>query len=139
MRHPLRLGFIGLLIIAACDVSSGDEVREWTPADHDQLGAAPAPQVTARPDSSATEASLVELAWQKNCVQCHGVRGRGDGPQSAMLKVSDLTRADWQERVSDQEMAEVIRKGRNKMPAFDLPPHVIEGLVKRIRTNRARL
>lgn len=54
-----------------------------------------------------------------------------------MLKSPDLTRADWQAKVTDAELAEVIRKGRNKMPAFDLPPKVIEGLVRRIRLNRA--
>jgi hypothetical protein len=55
-----------------------------------------------------------------------------------MLRVPDLTRADWQQRVTDQEIAETIRKGRNKMPAFDLPAPVLDGLVKRIRANRAR-
>jgi cytochrome c oxidase cbb3-type subunit 3 len=50
-----------------------------------------------------------------------------------MVRAPDLTRAEWQERVSDQEIAEVIRKGRNKMPAFDLSPPIIDGLVKRIR------
>lgn len=55
-----------------------------------------------------------------------------------MVKSPDLTRADWQAKVTDAEMAELIRKGRNKMPAFDLPPKVIEGLVRRIRMNRAR-
>ena len=55
-----------------------------------------------------------------------------------MVKSPDLTRADWQAKVTDAEMAELIRKGRNKMPAFDLPPKVIEGLVRRIRVNRAR-
>lgn len=82
--------------------------------------------------------SLVDLAWQKNCVSCHGPRGRGDGPQGPMVRAPDLTRVEWLDRVSDQEMSEIIRKGRNKMPAFDLPPQVIDGLVKRIRASRAR-
>jgi len=132
------LVLVGLIALAACDTSSGGDVREWTPADHDKSGAIMAPQVSARPDSSAMDTSLVDLAWQKNCVQCHGARGRGDGPQGPMLRVADLTRAEWQDRVSDQEIAETIRKGRNKMPAFDLPAPVLDGLVKRIRANRAR-
>ncbi len=53
-----------------------------------------------------------------------------------MLRAADLTRAEWQDRVSDAEIAEVIRKGRNKMPAFDLPPQVIQGLVLRIRASK---
>lgn len=127
---------LGLMAISACDPSSGSDVREWTPADHDQPTTSPAPQVAAR--DSASDVELVELAWQKNCVQCHGPRGRGDGPQGPMLRVADLTRSEWQERVTDQEIAETIRKGRNKMPAFDLPAPVLDGLVKRIRASRAR-
>lgn len=55
-----------------------------------------------------------------------------------MFRAPDLTRADWQARVSDQEILETIRKGRNKMPAFDLPEAVLKGLVQRIRANRQR-
>lgn len=81
---------------------------------------------------------LIELAWMRNCARCHGSRGRGDGPEGPMVKSPDLTRADWQAKVTDAEMSDTIRKGRNKMPAFDLPPTVVEGLVRRIRGNRAR-
>ena len=55
-----------------------------------------------------------------------------------MFRAPDLTRADWQARVSDQEILETIRKGRNKMPAFDLPEPVLKGLVQRIRASRQR-
>ena len=55
-----------------------------------------------------------------------------------MLRAPDLTRGEWQDKVSDQEMFETIKKGRNKMPAFDLPEAVLKGLVQRIRTNRRR-
>jgi cytochrome c oxidase cbb3-type subunit 3 len=55
-----------------------------------------------------------------------------------MVRASDLTRDDWQARMKDADIAETIRKGRNKMPAFDLPPAVIDGLVQRIRAHRAK-
>ena len=64
--------------------------------------------------------------------------GRGEGPQGPMVRAPDLTDAAWQDRVKDEDIAETIRKGRNKMPPFDLPAQVIEGLVKRIRASRAR-
>lgn len=54
-----------------------------------------------------------------------------------MVRAPDLTRSDWQDRVTDQELTEIIRKGRNKMPPFDLPAQVLDGLVKRIRASRA--
>jgi len=69
---------------------------------------------------------------------CHGERGRGDGPQGPMLRAPDLTRADWQSRVTDEDIVQTIRNGRNNMPKFDLPPAALDGLVKRIRANRAR-
>jgi mono/diheme cytochrome c family protein len=98
------------------------------------VSARPASQ---RPSAAEVDPGLVELAWQRNCSKCHGARGRGDGPEGPMVKASDLTRSDWQAKVSDQEIADMIRKGKNKMPAFDLPPQVLEGLVRRIRSQRA--
>jgi cytochrome c oxidase cbb3-type subunit 3 len=125
----------GFLALAACD-DAPSQTREWTPQDHDVPSNAgnPAGQVTARADPQ--EQGLVEIAWQKNCVTCHGPRGRGDGPQGPMFRAPDLTRGEWQGRVTDAEIADTIRKGRNKMPAFDLPPAVVDGLVKRIRAAR---
>lgn len=143
MKLPRNLCFsVGILAaasmaIAACDPAPGD-VREWSPNDHDQ---APSTPGTANPRAATSarpgaEIDLVQLAWEKNCTTCHGARGRGDGPQGPMLRAADLTRAEWQDRVSDAEIAETIRKGRNKMPAFDLPPQVLQGLVLRIRTSK---
>jgi cytochrome c oxidase cbb3-type subunit 3 len=140
MKLPTTLCFsVGLLVaatmaIVACDPAPSD-VREWTPGDHDQ---APTTQGTSNPRAGTSarpgaEIDLVQLAWDKSCSTCHGARGRGDGPQGPMLRAADLGRAEWQDRVSDAEIADTIRKGRNKMPAFDLPPQVLQGLVLRIR------
>ncbi len=124
-------------LVAACDRAPGG-AREWSPSDHDQApgaGATPSGQARAQPGGDTT---LVDLAWSKNCASCHGASGRGDGPQGPMVRAPDLTRADWQSRVTDQEILETIRKGRNKMPAFDLPQPVLEGLVQRIRALRKK-
>ena len=125
------------LVILGCD---SREVREWTPGDHDQQPTGQSGQVAPRPASSGASASqeIVEIAWQRNCASCHGQRGRGDGPQGPMVQAPDLTRADWQSRVNDVAIAEVIRKGRNRMPPFAaLSDQVVLGLVGRIRANRA--
>jgi len=143
---PLRrVAPLLLVVLAACDPAPGD-VREWAPADHDQPSAQNAPrggaQASPKPRSRGSaqpgEIDLVDLAWERNCTICHGQRGRGDGPQGPMLRAPDLTGGEWQDKVSDQEMFETIRKGRNKMPGFDLPEGVLKGLVQRIRTNRRR-
>lgn len=123
--------------LAACDPAPGD-VREWTPADHDQPPAAQNAPPRPRGSAAAGDLDLVELAWERNCTPCHGQRGRGDGPQGPMLRAPDLTRGEWQDKVNDPEMLETIKKGRNKMPAFDLPEAVLKGLVQRIRANRQR-
>ncbi len=116
-------------------------MREWAPTDHDQPAsvpnAAPRPGAATKPSTPpANDDGLVELAWERNCTTCHGSRGRGDGPQGAMMRAPDLTLASWQNKVSDADLTETIRKGRNRMPAFDLPPQVVQGLVKRIRSNK---
>src|SRR5262249_12834735 len=98
--------------LPACD-SSPDDVREWTANDHDQPAglSGQVPARSANPDASGNAAApeLIELAWARNCAVCHGRQGRGDGPQGPMMRSPDLTRADWQARVTDEQVAEVIR------------------------------
>jgi cytochrome c oxidase cbb3-type subunit 3 len=54
-----------------------------------------------------------------------------------MVRAPDLGRTEWQGRISDEDIRQTIRNGRNNMPKFDLPPAVLDGIVKRIRANRA--
>ncbi len=133
-----RVSYLALILAAlalgGCAPDRSD-AREWLPSDHDQPpGAASAS--AARPQNDGS--SLVELAWQKNCASCHGVMGRGDGPQGAMAGAPDLTRADFLSARTDAQLAESIRQGKNRMPAFDLPPSIIDGLVRRIRERGAK-
>lgn len=123
----------------ACNGGS-DDVREWTASDHDQPER-PTQQTTARAPSSAApsgapDPELVDLAWQRTCSRCHGPNGRGDGPEGPMVRPPDLTNAAWQDSVTDEQIATTIRKGKNKMPSFDLPDAVVQGLVARIRARR---
>lgn len=74
-----------------------------------------------------------EASWRGDCARCHGQSGRGDGPESATSGAPDLTRAEWHAAVTDSAIAGVIRAGRGKMPAHELPPEVVEALVARIR------
>ena len=131
---------IAALVLVLPSACADNDVREWTASDHDQP-VGQAPQVAARapsePSDGAPDDGLVELAWQRSCSKCHGTNGRGDGPEGPMVKAPDLTRIAWQSEVSDEEIGRIIRQGRNKMPAFDLPPSVIQGLVARIRARRA--
>lgn len=131
-----RTFFAFLLTVLAVGCQEGrGPTREWQPSDHDQPDG-PTRQVAAasgRAPAGAVDPSLVELSWQQRCMSCHGPTGRGDGPTGPMVAAPDLTREDFLSRVKDEEIAAVIRQGRGRMPPFDLPPSVVEGLVKRIR------
>jgi cytochrome c oxidase cbb3-type subunit 3 len=145
-RSPPRASFRALsaplalataLASIACDrAPDAASLREWTPADHDRVEEKQrlATGQAASGRKGDNSAQLVELTWRQQCLPCHGMLGKGDGPNAAMFKPADLTKEEWQSKVKDEEIALVIKNGKNKMPKFtDLPPEVIVGLVARIR------
>ena len=95
-------------------------------------------QKTGARTNAGGDAQLVDLAWRQQCSACHGPAGRGDGQMGPMVQAPDLSRDDWQAKVTDAEMASVIRNGKNRMPKFDLPEPVLRGLVARIRSLRGQ-
>jgi cytochrome c oxidase cbb3-type subunit 3 len=123
-----------LLGSAGCEATP--ELSEWTLADHDHQVEAKRRRATGVPKTHAAPSQrnqLIDVTWMKQCSNCHGKRGRGDGPESPMVKARDLTNPEWQASVTDEVMAQVIRQGREKMPAFNLPDSMIQGLVGHIR------
>jgi len=123
------------LALAGCEREAPD-LREWGPGDHDHTtnpGPAQVPEKSTSPGSMHGIDDVTIAAWKQRCVQCHGPLGRGDGPQGPMVRASDLTRADWQASVSDEEIIGTIKNGRSAMPAFDLPDTTLQGLVRVIR------
>jgi len=104
--------------------------------------AAPAPRGSAAPGASGASSApggddaVVELTWHNQCASCHGMGGHGDGPNGPMVRAPDLTREEWQAKVSDAEIAATIRTGKNQMPRFDLSDKVVAGLVSRVRATR---
>ncbi len=153
-----------LVLAVACDrPPPAESLKEWSPGDHHssdddklaqgaQQAAAPRakvrpPAAGAAPEASAATtrgatgddvAQLVELAWRQQCATCHGATGHGDGQLGPMVRAPDLTREDWQSRVTDGEIAATIKSGKGKMPNFDVPEPVLEGLVARVRASRGR-
>jgi cytochrome c oxidase cbb3-type subunit 3 len=130
--------FLLMALAAGCDQApSADSLPEWKPGDHhstdDNQGGATSGQQAPAAAKGNEVAQLVELAWRQQCTQCHGAFGRGDGPQGPMLHARDLSDPEWQGKVSDQDIAASIRNGKNKMPKYDLPDPVLQGLVVRIR------
>lgn len=141
LRALLALG----IVLTACSRSPTD-LREWTPSDHDhtvELGAPPSTPSAAssarsgHPDTGLPGVSeLTLVTWRKSCMRCHGVLGRGDGPEGPLTHPPDLTSVAWQDSVSDAEIQAVISQGRGLMPSFTLPADTLEGLVRLLRLVR---
>jgi cytochrome c6 len=72
--------------------------------------------------------------FKANCTLCHSEDGSGTSPTGKALKAKDL-RSEEVQKQTDEELAEVITKGRGKMPAFGakFSPDVIKSLVAYIR------
>jgi mono/diheme cytochrome c family protein len=132
----LFLAIVAAFGASACDDPAPD-LAEWTVADHDQevevktsRRPAPLPPNYAQPSARN---QLVEVTWLKQCASCHGKHGRGDGPSSPMVKARDLSKAEWQASVTDEQLAQVIRQGKDKMPAFNFPDSMVQSLVLHVR------
>ena len=141
---PLVLAFALISLTTAADCErppSADSLKEWTPADHDraeeqsnQASGQQGPPV--RGDAGAN--TLIEATWGAACSPCHGPAGRGDGPNGPMVNAPDLTRDDLQSKFTDDDLAAIIKNGKNRMPKFDLSEPVVRGLIARIRSARGR-
>jgi mono/diheme cytochrome c family protein len=72
--------------------------------------------------------------FKSKCALCHAEDGSGNSPSGKALKARDLRSPETQTK-PDAEIAEVIAKGRNKMPPFgqQLKPDQIQQLVVYIR------
>jgi cytochrome c553 len=134
-------GFLSVLSFAlgvACDDPAPD-LAEWTVADHTHQTEKKQRRSTnlSKPAAYTPPSkrnTLVEVTWVKQCANCHGKRGKGDGPQSPMVQAKDLTAVEWQATVSDEQLLKVIKEGKGKMPAFNFPDSMLTGLVTHIRT-----
>lgn len=88
--------------------------------------------LTLTPLAHADDASA--KLYQSKCVACHGADGAGNTPGGKALKVTAFSDPDVQKQ-SDADLATIITKGKNKMPAYEktLKPDEIKGLVAYVR------
>ena len=73
--------------------------------------------------------------YKRKCAACHGASGDGDTMLGKNLKIRSLRSPEVQKQ-SDEELFNIISKGRYKMPAFDrkLSKEQIRELVRHIRS-----
>ncbi|MDW8364102.1 MAG: cytochrome c, partial [Myxococcales bacterium] len=75
--------------------------------------------------------------YQAHCASCHGPSGLGDGPAGVPLGATNLTDPAMHARLTDEQMAERIRKGGTKMPPNPaLDDRQIADVVAHVRTLR---
>ena len=125
---------IALVLLAACGKGDSPPARSTgTP--------------NSKPETGPKKVAANDRAFEvfgTTCAQCHGERGRGDGPAGEMLnpKPRNYTDPKWQASVSDDDIRTIITKGGQavgksaSMPPFGgrLDAQTIDGLVQIIRS-----
>ena len=73
--------------------------------------------------------------YRPKCAVCHGADGKGDTPTGKTMKVRSFTDPEVA-KMSDDELAGAIEKGKDKMPAYgkSLKPDEIKAMVAYVRS-----
>jgi len=72
--------------------------------------------------------------YKAKCAMCHGADGKGDTPAGKKVGVHDFA-SDEVQKQSDNDLGQIIFKGKNKMPAYEskLKPEEVKNLIAYIR------
>ena len=78
--------------------------------------------------------SASETLFKSKCAPCHGPDGKAQTPMGKSLKIRDFGAPEVQSQ-SDAQLADIVTKGKDKMPAFDgkVTKEQITGLVAYVR------
>ena len=89
----------------------------------------------AKPVPSEATAPDAKALFDGTCAKCHGKDGRAKSWHAKHEHARDLTKADWQNDVSDERIFNSISNGKGKMPAFKkkLTDDQIDSLVTYVR------
>ena len=90
-------------------------------AQHPEGGAHQHPEAAKLKNPVAADAASIaegKQAYEKNCANCHGKTGLGDGAMGAQLnpKPSNLADADWKHGSTDGEIFTVVKDGIKGTP-----------------------
>ena len=70
----------------------------------------------ALPTATQAQSDAAKL-YKTNCALCHSANGSGDNATGKAFHAKDL-RSEEVQKQTDEQLAEVITKGKGKMPAF---------------------
>jgi len=131
------IAVLAALVTLGIAIGCSSDPDSRGPADR---GKAPA----ASPAKAITPAVLQkgQAIYKTNCVPCHGVSGKGDGPGAGVLKPPPRDHTDYayMSTLTDQNIADVIKmggaiKGRPLMPSHpQIGGDDMDALVAYIRT-----
>ena len=88
---------------------------------------------------STTVCSLAQddpaAMYKSKCQVCHGADGKGDTPAGKKVGAKDFHSPEVA-KMSDTELFEITKKGKDKMPAYDkkLTDDQIKALIKYVRS-----
>jgi mono/diheme cytochrome c family protein len=68
--------------------------------------------------STFTVAEGAAGTYKAKCAMCHGADGKGDTPMGKKMGLHDFASQEVQSQ-SDAQLAEIIAKGKNKMPGYE--------------------
>jgi mono/diheme cytochrome c family protein len=113
MRHALLFCALVSVLLGVVVVVGADEERAWKAPARARRKANPVA-------ADASSISTGKRVYQKECLDCHGPGGKGDGPGAKDLKQkpSDLSSLDPKEQ-TDGELFWKISVGSKPMPAYD--------------------
>ncbi len=115
-----KMSFSRCIVIGTITVSVG-LLLSFTPMQQSKVWEVPDLAKNKKNHVAANEASVAagKDIYTKNCYNCHGKKGKGDGPKSGDLNVGpkDFTKEEFQKQ-TDGSLFWKISEGRKPMPSF---------------------
>lgn len=71
--------------------------------------------LSAVPARAQSDAASI---YKAKCAVCHGADGSGNTAMGKSMKLRDL-RSEEVQKQTDEQLAEITAKGKNKMPAYE--------------------
>ncbi len=64
---------------------------------------------TAQPTAKVSKKA--DRLWRAKCASCHGRDGKGQTEQGKKMKIVDMTTADWQKGITDDQIKKTMLDG----------------------------